>query len=625
MAKKLFSLLLTLTLTLSLAAAPASALELEDARQLLRDHYVGEIPEEVLALDSLEEILAALNDPYTVYFTAEEYDSFLSSVNGESVTGIGVSIQTVFQDGFQILSVLPDSPAMEAGLEAGDRVVAVDGVPLTDGSDVQGLITGEEDTQVTITILRQADGQEKTYTFTRRAMTIPIVTYRQEGAVGYIDCTSFGNSTVKTMEEALTTMDKDVDLWMVDLRSNPGGSTDSACGAAGLFVGGETMAYFRDADAHYSFLYTLPSMKDCTDKPLILLTSAYSASGAELFAAAARDHEFAIAIGQRTYGKGVAQNVYDETTHPELFDGDALKVTTYRFYSPDGTTNHTVGVIPTLLVSQGNTLSIATLLSCPEPRSGQTRDHLRLDFGNFCFYVDLNEAAKEENQAAFSELLAALPPSCQLSLGTGGGWTIQPTPEELAIQLGLDYQPRFAFSDLPEDEAVETLSVYGLVSGYEDGTFRPNNTITRAEFCALIRTALDLPANEQALTFSDTDPSAWYASPVSAMAARGFIAGYEDGTFRPNDTISYQEMVVILSSVAAWVSMEGDELNRQEQTMEDWIAYHDLPAWTQNPARNLTELGVTLDLSDPAAPATRLQAARLLYQLMDVTNLLWSN
>lgn len=625
MTKKFSSLLLTLMLILTLAVVPTSALELEDARQLLRDHYVDEIPEEVLALDSLEEILAALDDPYTVYFTAEEYDSFLSSVNGESVVGIGVSIQTVFQDGFQILSVLPDSPAMEAGLEAGDRVVAVDGVPLTDGSDVQGLITGEEDTQVTITILRQADGQEKTCILTRRAVTIPIVTYQQEGTVGYIDCTSFGSSTVKTMEEALTTMDKDVDLWMVDLRSNPGGTTDAACGAAGLFVGGETMVYFRDADSNYSFLYTLPSMKDYTDKPLILLTSAYSASGAELFAAAARDHGFAIAIGQRTYGKGVAQSVYDETTHPELFDGDALKVTTYRFYSPDGTTNHTVGVIPTLLVSQSNTLPIATLLSCPEPRSGQTRDHLRLDFGNFCFYVDLNEALKNENQAAFSELLAALPPSCQLSLGTGGGWTIQPTPQELAVQLGLDYQPRFAFSDLTEDTAVETLATYGLVSGYEDGTFRPNNTITRAEFCTLLRTALDLPANKQALAFSDTNPFAWYADPVSAMAARGFIAGYEDGTFRPNDTISYQEILAILSSAAAWISMEGDELNQEDLTMDQWLTYYDLPEWVRIPARNLTELGLTLDLSNPAAPATRLQAAHLLYQLMDVTNLLWSN
>jgi len=623
MTKKFLSFMLTLSLTLSLSALPASALEVEDARQLLRDHYVDGVSEEILALDSLDQILAALDDPYTVYFTAEEYDAFLTTVNGDTVVGIGVSIQTVFQDGFQILSVLPDSPAKEAGLEPGDKVTAVDGIPLTSGADIQGLITGEENTQVTITYFSQSARREKTVTLTRRAVPIPIVTYQQEGNVGYIDCTSFGSSTVETMEEALTTLEKNVDLWIVDLRSNPGGTTDAACGAAGLFAGSAAMVYFRDSSGDYSYLYTLPSMQDCTDKPLILLTSSYSASGSELFAAAARDHGFGIAVGQRTYGKGVAQNVYDKNTHPELFDGDALKVTTYRFFSPEGTTNHTVGVLPTLLVSLDDAETIAFLLSCPEPRSGQTRNCLRLDFGTFRFYVDLKEASKEENRSAFAELLAALPPSCRLSLGTGGGWTLETTPEEVATQLALDYQSRFAFSDLEEHQAVETLAVYGLVSGYEDGTFRPNNTITRAEFCAMLRAALDLPASKQALTFSDTNPFAWYADPVSAMAARGFIAGYEDGTFRPNDTITYQEMLAILSSTAAWISMDGDELNREDLTMDQWLTYYDLPEWVRIPARNLTELGLELDLSAPGAPATRIQAAQLLYELMDTTNLLW--
>ena len=156
--KKRLASLLALLLTLGLFASPAAALEVEDARDLLQKYYVDEIPEEILSLESLDQILAALNDPYTVYLSAEEYQSFLSSVNGEAVVGIGVSIQTAFDSGFRIMSILPDSPALEAGLEAGDRIIAVNGTALTDGSDVRSLIAGEEGTSVTITVIRQADG-----------------------------------------------------------------------------------------------------------------------------------------------------------------------------------------------------------------------------------------------------------------------------------------------------------------------------------------------------------------------------------------------------------------------------------------------------------------------------------
>ena len=93
----------------------------------------------------------------------------------------------------------------------------------------------------------------------------------------------------------------------MDLRSNPGGTSEAAAGSAGLFSGSHIMVYFRDSKGNYNYLYTLPTTPDLTDKPLILLTSPYSASGSELFAAAARDYGFGIALGQRTFGKGIAQ------------------------------------------------------------------------------------------------------------------------------------------------------------------------------------------------------------------------------------------------------------------------------------------------------------------------------
>ena len=109
------------------------------------------------------------------------------------------------------------------------------------------------------------------------------------------------------------------------------------------------------------------------------------------------------------------------------------------------------------------------------------------------------------------------------------------------------------------------------------------------------------------------------------MTGKGFIAGYEDDTFHPNETITYQEMVTILSSVAAWMTMDGYALSQKDLSIHEFAALLDLPDWVQIPVRNLTELGFALDLTQPGAPADRAQAADLLYQLMDVTNLFWGN
>lgn len=628
MKKRFLASLLTLCLTASLSAAPASALALEDAKELLQAHYVDEIPDSVLELDSLDAILETLGDPYTSYMSPEEYASFLSVVNGTSVVGIGVSIQTVFNNGYQILSILPNSPAQKAGLEAGDRVIEVNGVALNDASDVASMIGGDADTKVTITVIRQSDGSRQTYTLTRRPVAIPIVTYDQVGEAGVIDCTSFGSTTVETVQEALETLDKDVSVWIMDLRSNPGGTSDAAAGSAGLFVGSATMVYFRDANDSYEYLYTLPSCPDLTDKPLLILTSPYSASGSELFAGAARDHGFGIGIGQRTFGKGIAQSVFDETNTEGIFDGDCLKITTYRFYSPNGTTNHIVGVLPTLLISPENTGTVALLLSTPDPGLGHTKNHMELDFHNFSLYVDLTAAMAEENQAAFTELLEALPPFCTIRMGNGHGWvgSSERTAEVVAQELGLPFVSRAGFTDVDMEAAswLETLAVYDLVAGYEDGTFRPDAAITRAEFCTLLANALNLPAKETAPIFSDTPADAWYAGYVSAMTSMGFIAGYEDGTFRPHATISNQEMMAILSSAASWLNMNVYNAN-DPLTAEEEAEYADFAPWARAAARNLGELNISLFQShgQPDDPATRRTAAWFLYRVMEETGLIW--
>lgn len=616
MKKKLCAALLCLTLALS-AALPASALELEVAKELLTAYYVDPIPEEVLALDNLDAILEALNDQYTVYMDGEEYNGFLTSVNGDSVVGVGVSIRTAFQDGYTILSILPDSPGLEAGLEAGDRIVAVDGVTLTSSTDVQGLIAGQEGTPVTLTVVRQADGSTRDYTITRRKVDIPIVTYEQVGSAGFIDCVSFGGSTASTVRKALEELDGGVSAWIMDLRSNPGGTSNAACDTAGLFAGGGTMVFYADSFGNFDLSGT--NSPDLTDKPLIILTGPYSASGSELFAAAVRDYGAGVAVGQRTFGKGIAQYVFDSSNAFGLFDGDCLKITAYRFYSPDGATNHTIGVLPTLTVSPENAERAALLLTAPStPASGS---RMKLELADQTFIVDLAQARKAENRAAFTELLEAVPPAGKVSWSTGGAWR-EITPANLAAILGLNFIPR-TFSDVsdsPYRREIDTLAVHQLLPRYADGTFRPKDLITRAEFCEMAAQALNLPAGTG--TFSDVPEDSRYAGPVSALAARGFVNG-GGGTFRPDDVITCQEMAAILSRVAAWASLEGSRLSNQGLPLSEWLDYYHFSEWAQTPAWVLDQLGVPAGEQVPSDPVTRELAAGLLCTLMEQIHLIW--
>ena len=617
--------LASLALALGLCAVPASALEAADARTLLEEYYVDALPAEVYNQDTLEAMLEALGDPYTVYMTAEEYQSFLNQVDGETVVGIGVSISTAFDNGVQILSVLDGSPAQAAGLSAGDRLLAVDGVALEAGTDVASLIRGEAGTEVTVTIRLHSSGQVKDFTMERKAVAIPIVTYELvDGDVGYIACDSFGASTSDTVKEALEEMGDEANLWIMDLRSNPGGTDTAVTLALGWFDDG-IMVYMMGRDGLAYYRGIREDAPDLTDVPVVVLTSPWSASGAEMFTAAVRAHHLGIAIGQRTYGKGVAQLVFDGSDgNPaiaELFDGDALKITTYRFYAPDGATNDTVGVLPTLLISQENTEKAALLLRADEPSI--PNGMLKLELAGFTFYIDQRDARHADNRAAFTELLEALPPDARLYVGSGGATWTETAPADLAADWKLDFHSRM-FDDVsssPFARAINTLAVYGLVSGDGSGNFRPDDAITRAEFASMVASALDLRTPAQNY-FSDVPADAWYAGAVNAMAAKGFLAG--DGTaFHPNDTITYEQMVTCLSSVAAWASMDGYELAQKNLSAGEWGSYYMYSEWAQTSARNLDALGALVGDQQPQDPGTRETAAALLCALMEATHLIW--
>ena len=622
--RRILSAGLSLVLAASLCLTPAAALTPEQAGTLLEQYYVDPVPDSVLSQDDLDAMLEALGDPYTVYMTQEEYDAFLSSVNGQTVVGIGVSIQNAVTDqGFEILSVLPGSPALEAGLEAGDRILSIDGVPVTSPEQSVSL-TGQEGSQVTVTVLSGQTGETRELTLTRRPVQIPIVTYSLVDGVAVIECLSFGDTTVSTISQALTEY-QDLDRpILLDLRSNSGGTTDAAAGSASCFTGSGPMAYFRDSQGNYIQVNTGSQYPDLTDQPLIILTDAYSASASELFTAAIRDYRAGISLGQRTYGKGIAQIVLDEETDPDLFDGDALKITSYRFYSPFGATNDTIGILPTLMLSEEYTAAAALLLTAARPED--SLGYWKLDVSSCTFYISQEQAGQAEYRDAFVQLLEALPPAAHFRQGTGGSQWIAVSPAYAAQSLGLNYTSRWDYTDLDQcvyTDDVATLSIYGLLGGFPDGSFRPQQAMTRAEFAVMLASALNLRQGAPS-GCPDVPADSWYARPLDALVAKGFLAGRSSTCFAPQDTLAYEEMATILSAVSSWACTEGYAVSDDPVPAGQQADYAAFSSWAQAPAWRLSVLGVPLNQKTPQIPATRDQAAHLLCQFLRAAGLLWN-
>ena len=239
MKRKRRTRLLSLFLGLSLALSPAArALTPEQAGDLLDVYYIDDVPEEVLEQSTISGMLEALGDPYTQYFTPEEYALFSSSMSDTELVGIGIS-SLITGEGLLIQRVYEDTPAASGGLQAGDLITAVDGTDIAgqDGDTMTGLLQGEPGTQVAVTYLR--DGESTTVSLTRAAITIPTAyTELWDGHIGYIDCDTFGGETVEHFTDGLETYGDQADRWIVDLRGNGGGVVDAAIGAvAGLSEG----------------------------------------------------------------------------------------------------------------------------------------------------------------------------------------------------------------------------------------------------------------------------------------------------------------------------------------------------------------------------------------------------
>lgn len=341
---------------LGVAVVPSLAVQepLEEVKSIVDRYYIYEPPASMYEATSIGSIFAILEDPYSGYYTAAEYTGLQQEME-RNFCGIGVIIDEA-AEGVQIVEVVPGSPAQEMGLRVGDIITQVEKRDLTGltGEEAARLMRGSEGDRVRLKVL--AGERIRSISIPRRELHIPTVRGQVlDGHIGYLDVDSFGESTVVEFRKEVARLKKqNVDSWVVDLRYNSGGYVESASLLAGYFIGDKPLMRLKERGK--MSLIPAHSTGSRVTEPAVFIINEYSASAAELLAAAVQDYGRAVLIGTTTYGKGSMQEIFP------LENGDVLKLTVAHFFSPKGHRINQQGVTPDIPVKDIDPLVIAGML-----------------------------------------------------------------------------------------------------------------------------------------------------------------------------------------------------------------------------------------------------------------------
>lgn len=322
--------------------------KLDEIVALLNEVYVDGYDTDKLGDYLAQAAVAATGDRWSYYVSAEDYDAFVES-NENAYVGIGVTVESSddLTDGVQITKVTPNSPAEEAGIEADDRIYAVEGetVESLGLDDAKNRIRGEEGTEVTLTILR---GEKKfDVTVKRASVEVEVVKYSMlDGSIGYIKINNFeANSADRTIEAIDALRGQGAKALVFDLRFNPGGRKDELVRVLDELLPEGPLFRSVDYKGNESVDY---SDADCVELPMAVLVNGDSYSAAEFFAAALQEYDWATVVGTKTCGKANYQQTF------RLSDGSAVAVSTGHYQTPHGVTLANVGVTPDEIVEVDN-------------------------------------------------------------------------------------------------------------------------------------------------------------------------------------------------------------------------------------------------------------------------------
>ena len=313
-------------------------------KEYIKNNYVEGAKDDALMDGAMKGLFESLGDPYSTYLTSSEFKRMNEMTSG-SFGGIGV-IVTKSEEGYiTVVAPVEDTPGEKAGIKTNDKIIKVDdkdlvGMELDKAVD---LIKGEPGTKVTLTILREKVQQPMTFEIKREMINQKAVKSEiKENDIGYIRLSSFDQDAGKDFKKALTALKaKNIKGLILDLRQNPGGYVSSCLEIADELLGEGMVVYTEDINKNRE-VYN--SKGASLGVPLIVLVDEGSASASEILAGAIKDRKAGLLIGTKTFGKGLVQSVEG------LKDGSGFKLTTQKYYTPNGISIDKIGIEPDIEV-----------------------------------------------------------------------------------------------------------------------------------------------------------------------------------------------------------------------------------------------------------------------------------
>lgn len=326
----------------------------QDARLLaevlerVKRDYVEQLSDEQLIEAAIRGMMSEL-DPHSAFLDPKEFENIRISSSGE-YSGVGLEV-AVEQGQVRVSNTIDETPAAAAGVRVRDQLVAIDDVPVDAQALAQAIerMRGQSGTKVKITIAREGNPEPINLTLERQPVRVRTVRHELlEPGMGYVRIVHFSDTTDTDLRRALAKLSQQnrgaLKGLIVDLRNNPGGVLEAAVDVSDEFLneGLIVSASGRAADAQFAMSAKPGDLMN--GAPIAVLVNAGSASASEIVAGALKDHQRAVLVGSRTFGKGSVQTVVP------LSDGRAIKLTTSRYFTPSGESIHQKGIAPDIEV-----------------------------------------------------------------------------------------------------------------------------------------------------------------------------------------------------------------------------------------------------------------------------------
>ena len=365
-----------------------------EAFNRISNAYVEEIDDKTLLENAIKGMLSQM-DPHSSYLDKDSFEDLQESTSG-NYGGLGIEIG--MEDGFiKVISPMDDTPAAKAGIESGDLIIQLNDIPVKGMSlsDAIEAMRGEPGSDIEITVIKNNKPTPTPLTLTREVIKVASVRQRYlEEGFGYLRIAQFQSGTGDEVEKAVIQLKDEGDLegLIIDLRNNPGGVLQSAVTVSDAFIDDglivSTRGRMEDSEQRYN-ARTPDSIKGV---PIVVLVNAGTASASEIVAGALQDHGRAIVMGTTTFGKGSVQTLLPLTNEK------AIKLTTARYYTPNGKSIQAAGIIPDIWVSRSK---VTPAQSNPwRIKEKNLPKHLAGD----------NENAKEESDADDPEISDSMKP-----------------------------------------------------------------------------------------------------------------------------------------------------------------------------------------------------------------------